>query len=219
LISLKLTNSDNHICPLCGKLSSIYAIYRNHKYYKCSECYSVFLSEKSRLDEHDEKKRYMEHNNDINDARYCKFVSPLTNHVINKYNKKTIGLDFGAGTGPVISSILDKNGYKINKYDPFFFPDNSVLSIKYDYIVCCEVIEHFFNPKKEFLKLYDMLKFKGELICKTDLFDESIDFNKWYYKNDPAHVFFYSKNTFSWIAGNIGFNNIFIEDRIIIMTK
>ncbi len=193
--------------------------YQNRIYYKCNNCSSIFLSSDCRLDEGDEKARYLQHNNDINDERYRNFVSPITNYIFKKYTRNSLGLDFGSGTGPVISCILSENGYNINQYDPYFYPDNTVLSKNYDYIVCCEVIEHFYNPKHEFTKLYDSIKINGEIICKTDLFNKYTDFNKWHYKNDPTHVFFYSDKTFSWIKNYFGFTRIDIEDRLIVLEK
>jgi 2-polyprenyl-3-methyl-5-hydroxy-6-metoxy-1,4-benzoquinol methylase len=45
---------------------------------------------------------------------------------------------------------LEDDGYKIKQFDPFFHNDIAVLRRSYDYIVCCEVIEHFHSPSKEF---------------------------------------------------------------------
>jgi citrate lyase synthetase len=52
----------------------------------------------------------------------------------------------------------------------------------------------------------------------TDLYDESIDFAKWYYKNDVTHVFFYTKETFVWIQKEFGFRDLKIEKRLITYT-
>jgi hypothetical protein len=49
----------------------------------------------------------------------------------------------------------------------------------------------------------------------TDIYDESIDFDKWYYKNDPTHIFMYQRRTFEWIKVNFGFSRVEIEDRLI----
>jgi len=218
-VNIKVNKTEKQNCPLCETSSIYYATFKERHYLKCINCFSLFLSEDCRLNESDEKNRYLEHDNDINDEGYRKFVSPLTNHVLKKYKMDSLGLDYGAGTGPVISTVLNESGYSINGYDPYFSPDETVLNQKYDYITCCEVIEHFYYPKKEFIKLKNLLKDNGELICKTDLYDETIDFNNWYYKNDPTHVFFYSINTFKWIQKNIGFNKVSIEGRVVIFEK
>ena len=36
----------------------------------------------------------------------------------------------------------------------------------------------------------------------TDVFNQSINFENWYYKNDETHVIFYTKNTFDWIKND-----------------
>ncbi|MBN2508778.1 MAG: class I SAM-dependent methyltransferase [Spirochaetales bacterium] len=215
----KVPENDDDICPLCEAPSVSFAFHKKFEYLKCGNCCSVFLKKDCRLNETDEKKRYLEHNNDIHNEGYRNFVSPLTKHIIGKYTPDSEGLDFGAGTGPVISCILRENGYAIHTYDPFFSPDPDVFNRRYDYIACCEVIEHFYNPGMEFARLRNSLKPGGELICKTDLWHENVDFSKWYYKNDPTHVFFYSEKTFLWIKKYIGFENVHIEGRMIILGK
>lgn len=167
----------------------------------------------------EEKKVYETHNNDVHDIRYQNFVSPIVNAVKSSYNKNHKGLDFGAGTGPVITSLLEKEGYDIKLYDPFFhfYPEN--LCKKYDYIICCEVIEHFHNPYDEFRDLTNMLNAKGSLFCMTSLYDENIDFKNWNYKNDETHVFFYHKKALEWIKNEFGFSDLEIEGKLIRLTK
>ena len=128
------------------------------------------------LSQEEEKERYKNHNNDVNDPRYQKFVSPIVEKVRDHYDTNHLGLDYGAGTGPVITSLLEKEGYALRLYDPFFhlYPKN--LSIKYDYIICSEVIEHFHHPYEEFKSLAEMLKQKGSIFCLTSLYNEEIDF-------------------------------------------
>ena len=125
------------------------------------------------------------------------------------------GLDFGAGTGPVISKILQDNNFEIAQYDPFFHNHPELLKKRYDYIACCEVIEHFYNPRKEFQLLRNLLQPNGKLYCMTDIYDQTIDFEKWYYKNDPTHVFIYHKKTVEWIKDKFGFSDVTINDRLI----
>ena len=46
-------------------------------------------------------------------------------------------------------------------YDPFFYPDKSVLKAHYDFIACTERAEHFHDPFAEFDRLDSLLKPKG----------------------------------------------------------
>ena len=34
----------------------------------------------------------------------------------------------------------------------------------------------------------------------TNFYDDSINFNDWYYRKDPTHVVFYTEETFKFIA-------------------
>ncbi|MFC1760167.1 methyltransferase domain-containing protein, partial [Candidatus Neomarinimicrobiota bacterium] len=125
------------------------------------------------------------------------------------------GLDFGAGTGPVISKILEDNKFQIKQYDPFFYNLPSLLESQYDYIAACEVIEHFHEPKKEFSLLKDLLLQNGKLYCMTNLYNENIDFHNWDYKSDITHVFIYQKKTIEWIKEEFGFSDVTIKERLI----
>jgi 2-polyprenyl-3-methyl-5-hydroxy-6-metoxy-1,4-benzoquinol methylase len=163
-----------------------------------------------------EKNRYQEHNNDINDIGYQNFVQPIVQSVLNNFKNTTQGLDFGCGTGPVITKLLRDKNYNITTYDPFFDNNTEALKKTYDFIVCCEVIEHFHHPFKEFKLLKSLLKPKGKLFCMTDLLSETVNFNKWYYKNDNTHVIFYHRNTCKWIQENIGFSKVTVSNRLIV---
>jgi len=167
----------------------------------------------------EEKRRYEEHNNDVNDPKYQAFVSPITSGIFQEMTAEHSGLDFGSGTGPVVSKVLKDRGYNIREYDPFFASDPHSLKIRYDYIVCCEVIEHFHHPAVEFKQLHNLLNPGGPLYCMTHLYHPGIDFNKWYYKNDPTHVFIYQKETLQWIKKTFRFTSLEIHNRMVVFTK
>ena len=173
------------------------------------------MDKRLRLKMEDEKMRYETHNNDVFDERYQNFVSPITKAILENFSEDHLGLDFGAGTGPVISKVLKDNDFRIKAYDPFFHNNPSILNEEYDYIACCEVIEHFYSPKKEFSLLNKILSKGGRLYCMTDIYEESIDFSTWYYKNDPTHVFIYQKKTIAWIKNEFDFSRVNIDGRLI----
>lgn len=204
-------------CPLCNTICTLddNDFYQS-KYLLCPECKGIFMIPKFYPTPEDEKSRYEEHNNDVSDPRYQKFVSPITDYILTNFSIDNKGLDFGAGTGPVISKMLaDHNYNNIALYDPFFHNYPSLLNDKYDYIFSCEVIEHFHNPAKEFEKLKNMLTPGGHLICMTNIYNNKINFDKWFYKSDITHVFFYQKETFSWIKSKFKFNSLNIDNRLI----
>ncbi|MDD2888853.1 MAG: class I SAM-dependent methyltransferase [Aliarcobacter sp.] len=200
------------ICPLCNSSSKTF--YKD-EFYKCSCCGGIFRPFEKLLDNEKEKERYDSHTNDSNDLGYQNFVSPITNSILKEFSKEDIGLDFGCGKDSPIVKILRSNEYKIFEYDPYFYDDKKALEQKYDYIACCEVIEHFYNPKKEFELLKNLLKDSGVLYLMTGIYRENIDFSKWWYKNDLTHVFIFQEQTFEWIKKEFEFENMKIEKNFI----
>lgn len=167
----------------------------------------------------DEKAHYDCHQNDSKDKEYQKFVSPIVNSVQKDFKSSHKGLDFGCGKDSAIIFLLRKNGYNIIGYDYYYDNNPKTITKNYDYITCSEVIEHFQNPIAEFKKLYEMLNPGGKLYCMTELFSETMNFDEWYYKNDPTHVFFYSEKTIEWISGHFGFESFSIDKRLIVFSK
>lgn len=206
-------------CPLCFSGSREFYFQKGREYFECINCKGIFLNKENFPDPVSEKERYESHNNDVEDPRYQKFVSPVVKSVIENFNPNDhVGLDFGAGTGPVITKLLSDLQFKIFAYDPFFLPYPELLQKQYNFIVCCEVIEHFQNPSSEFAKLRDMLLPGGKLFCMTHIFKTGIDFGNWYYKNDPTHVFIYQEETLHYIPENFGFQEVEIRGRLIIFS-
>ncbi|TGM42471.1 class I SAM-dependent methyltransferase [Leptospira biflexa] len=206
-------------CPLCESTSNPFHQNKFRSYSRCTNCFAIFMDFEYRPTNEEEKKRYLEHNNDILDTNYQNFLMPIVEKVIQFQTPEDSGMDFGAGPGPVVAYLLKQSGYEICLYDPYFHPNEENLSRSYDYIILTEVVEHFHDPKKEFQKLHSLLKPKGRLYILTHPYDDSIVFENWYYKNDQTHTFFYTKNTFEWIKSFFEFQSLEILDRIILFQK
>ncbi len=206
-------------CALCNGDSNIFYSGKNGDYFTCSQCKGIFLSPENYSGSKEEKERYEKHNNDIEDAGYQNSVAPIVNAVSASFSSQHRGLDFGSGKNSVIKHLLQKEGFILDLYDPFFKEDRAVLSNKYDFITCCEVVEHFHHPAKEFKLLSSLLNPGGRLYCMTDLYRDDTDFEKWYYKNDKTHVFFYHPETICYIKENFEFDDYRIKNRLIIFEK
>jgi len=204
------------ICTLCTT-SLIEKL--DEEFYDCPVCRGLVKDVSLYPDEEEEKLRYLTHKNDINDLRYQKFTSPITNYIRTQYSNDHEGLDFGCGTGPVITKVLNESGYKVYQYDPYFANYPQHLEKSFDYIAACEVVEHFYNPGKEFRKLSSILNPGGSLAIMTLLYPDHPDFITWYYRKDPTHVFIYRKETFEYICSKFGFSDCFIENRLIVLRK
>lgn len=210
-----MQNTLSNFCPLCNSKGAVFFRHKNRLYHQCSNCSGIFVDKDLRIFGKAEKSRYEEHVNDVEDIRYQKFVLPITSAILRDHTPKDKGLDFGAGTGPVISKVLEDNDFSIVQYDPFFYNHPELLDSKYNYIACCEVIEHFHNPKKEFLLLKDLLQKNGKLYCMTEIYNETVNFKTWNYKDDATYVFIYHKKSLEWIKDELGFSNMIIEGRLI----
>ncbi len=211
-----LTVTDGMNCPLCQHPGNTFC---GDAYFVCPGCSGIFKNERDYLSPEREADRYREHRNDVYDPRYRKFVSPVTDHILEHFSTEHRGLDFGSGTAPVISQVLREQDYFIRSYDPFFANNPECLRETYDYIACCEVMEHFHDPDKEFALLHRLLKPGGTLLCMTHLYDESIPFKNWYYRNDSTHVFIYTAKTIDYLANRFYFREVLIRDRLILFKK
>ncbi len=203
-------------CRLCGTKADLF-YQEKQKYFRCPKCDAIFTDFQELPTDFDEKARYEMHTTEINEG-YRKFVNPMIIAVSQDFSEENSGLDFGAGRSKIITKLLQENGFKIVSFDPFFENKPELLDEKYDYITSCEVVEHFYKPEKEFSQFKSMLNEKGKLYLMTSLYEDSIDFSKWYYKNDSTHVFFYTMKTLEWIKENYGFSSLEFKDRVIIFT-
>jgi hypothetical protein len=202
-------------CHLCQSPAIFLYSGKYGEYFRCETCKGIFLSPEHFPTAHAEKTRYEKHSQDVTDPGYQAFVAPLIETIIKNHSPQQQGLDFGCGRQSIIQHLLQPTGFNLNLYDPFFKNKSNLLTKKYDFIVCSEVIEHFQDPKKEFKLLRSLLNSGGSLYCLTDLYTEKTDFKNWYYKNDPTHVFFYHPKTITFIQEHFGFAKYKIEDRLI----
>lgn len=207
------------ICKLCSntKLKSLTSA-DNREFYLCGKCFLISASPESYLTENEEKKRYLTHNNGNDQPGYVRFLNKAINPALHYLNKDLLGLDYGCGYAPTLSSLLKNKGLNCEDYDPLFVENE--LKKKYDFIFSTEVFEHFINPKYELNKIYDLLNPNGILIIMTERWDDLNKFNKWYYTRDSSHIAFYNSKTFEYISQNFGFEIIFEDSkRVIIMRK
>lgn len=188
-------------------------------YFQCQHCEAIFLDPSLRLSAADEKKRYLEHNNNIEDPAYQKFVMPIVEIVKERFEAPSRGLDFGSGTGPVLSFLLKKSGYEMSEYDVFFNPDADIFSQKFDFIVSCEVAEHLFKPRQEFERLASMIRPGGLLILQTQMW-QGEDIFEWYYSRDPSHIVFFNPTSFRWLQTHLGMTKLELRSsRLIVLEK
>ena len=207
------------ICTLCDTKTTLFSEYQKRAFYICNNCETVLLHPDYYLNSHQEKERYDLHSDDVTAIGYQNFVKPITQNVIKNFNKNDKGLDFGCGKTEIVKYVLAQSDYNIKGFDPFYFNDVTLLDLKYNYITSCEVVEHLYNPHKVFKQLFDMLLPGGKLFLKTSLYSLDLNFEKWWYKNDPTHVTLYTKKSFEYIEKALGFSKLEISKQLIILSK
>lgn len=211
---------DIEQCLLCNSSDQEFFFKDKFRAYRCCNvCSIIFVPTEFHVSRQDEKARYEEHNNDADDIRYREFLERIAVPIRERFPKGSHGLDFGCGPTPLLADILSEDGFEMEIYDSFYETDKTVLSNKFDFIVSTEVVEHLSKPLEVFNRLFSILKPDGILAVMTQLFDDSIDFSDWHYKNDRTHICFYSIETFDWLAKELGVKYSQVEKDIFIFTK
>lgn len=207
-------------CVLCqnNKVGD-YLITRKSSFHTCQSCGVVFRNPNYYNTPEEERNRYLFHNQDSEDKGYRASVQPLIDKVAKEQLTTSKGLDFGTGTSAIVANMLAEKGFHMQLWDPFFYPDTGVFKTTYHFITCSETIEHFHHPLAEFNKMYALLNPEGILYCKTELLTQTINFEKWYYKNDATHVVFYTEASLKWIQKTVGFRSLEIQKNIISFRK
>ena len=207
-------------CPLCqSNFSSMLIQHRQRTLYRCGTCQLLFFLNSTHLSPTEEQRQYDLHQNSPQDERYRKFLSQLSTPLQNILKPKSIGLDFGCGPGPTLSVMLEEAGHSVKLYDPFYEPNQSVLSGKYDFITSSEVFEHLHQPGQEIQTLINCLKRDGILAIMTQPPPADSELPQWHYLIDPTHVCFYSARTFEWIAKHWNLKILHHERAVVIFRK
>ena len=207
-------------CPLCSsKHNSLFHKDHLRKYLQCLKCDFVFVPSQYHLSEPEERKRYDTHNNNPDDPRYRQFLSQLTEPLNEIISSDSYGLDFGCGPGPTLSLMMQEKGHQMDLYDKFYARNQSVFKKSFDFITLTEVLEHLSDPVFELERLASILKSKGILAVMTQTLTKDIDFDSWYYKNDPSHIGFYNDKSLMGLASLLELEITQFSDRVIFFKK
>ena len=173
-------------------------------YLRCCKCQATLVSAAQLPSHQTQLQKYQQHENDPLDARYREFLNRLAAPLLAELPANQVGLDFGCGPGPALADMLSQAGHSMRLYDPFFFPDATVLDQQFDFVTCTEVAEHFHQPHAEFTRMIALLKPGGLLALMTSFQHDDSRFADWHYRRDPTHVTFYKQETFDFIAVEFG---------------
>ena len=205
-------------CPLCQHAHTQPLSTPDKKYYKCPQCWLIYIDKQFHPAPTDEKKRYEEHNNDLSNQGYVDFLYQVIDPALPYLHEEMHLLDYGSGPNPVLSQLLKQQGFCCDNYDPFFC--KVPLTKRYDGIFCVETMEHFFEPHQEMDRLIALLTPGGFLFVMTLLWTDVKRFANWFYRRDLTHVCFYHARTFDFIAKNYGFTIKYTNGkRVVVMQR
>lgn len=208
-----------YLCPLCRSThNALYATDKRREYWQCSQCSLVFVPSVFYLSAASERAQYDLHENN-DGAGYRAFLNRLAEPLLTRIKPQSIGLDFGCGPGPVLATVLSESGHRVDLFDIFYHPDESVFSRMYDFITATEVIEHLHNPCDEIARLWSCLRSGGYLGIMTKLVKDQAAFSSWHYKIDPTHVCFYSVDTFRYLALQLSAQIEFVGADVMLLRK
>ncbi len=196
--------------------------HRTWRYMRCPECGLIQSTEADLPAPAEERERYQEHNNSLDDPRYRRYLTTFIERALSPFlqpgapapHENGAGgvapgsapavLDYGSGPEPALVELLRERGYDATGYDPFFTAETDALTHieRYDAITAVEVVEHFHNPGKELGRIDSLLKREGGLFAvRTGLFAGTGDeFTRWWYRNDHTHVSFWTEETVAWVS-------------------
>ena len=206
-------------CPLCNGNTVFFFEDERRAYQQCKKCALIFVPAEFHLMRSEEKAQYDLHENNPKDSDYRQFLSRLSDPLIRKLSPNSSGLDFGCGSGPTLSVILEEAGHQVALYDPFYQPDPTTLKATYDFITATEVLEHLFHPRRDLESLWNRLRKSGWLGVMTKRAKDRESFAKWHYKQDPTHVCFWSNSTFQWLADYWNAHLELIEPDVALLQK
>ena len=210
-------NAEQHICPLCGSLETgIFHRDRYRDYYACKICGMVHVPFVYHLSADKQKHRYDLHHNDPSDKGYRRFLSKLVDPLVERLENGAEGLDYGSGPQPVLADMFSEKGYRMEIYDLYYAGNREVLTRQYDFLTCCETMEHFSEPKKEWEQFLAMVKKGGWIAIMTQMLEDTDDFARWHYINDETHVCFFSEKSFEWLGRKYGTEIIFESTSVVL---
>ena len=186
-------------CPLChhSELELWQPKQDRRDYWFCSQCFLIHARPRYLLDKSEEKQRYDQHENSLEDQGYVRFLNQIIEPALRYLQPGMKGLDYGSGPGPIIAPLLARHKIDCQNYDPIY--QKELPQGPFDFVFSTETFEHFHHPARELQHLKSISKPGAFLFIMTELWKDKAQFWDWYYKTDDTHVSFYHWKTIEWI--------------------
>jgi SAM-dependent methyltransferase len=212
-----------HLCILCSHETKSFIHPKfGIKFHQCPSCELIFKDASHYVNEADELKVYLRHQNSLDNLGYVNYLTNFIEQGVTPFIQKGRALEFGSGPNPVLAHILTTEyHFEVDIYDYFFSPKKVYEGKTYDLITSTEVIEHIQNPDGVFRLFHHLLNPGGILSLMTLFYPKNQDeFFNWFYIRDPSHVTFYTPKTMEYIADTYGFILLYHNDyRVTVFKK
>ncbi|UFS63419.1 class I SAM-dependent methyltransferase [Sulfurimonas sp. HSL-3221] len=207
-------------CPLCQTPSPSF---RDRQLdcltYHCPHCELLFKEENAHPSEAQERKKYDEHNNSIENEGYVAMFEAFIDYTLAAVDRpvKRV-LDFGSGPAPVLAELLRRRGFEVTIYDKYFAPEPPAEDARFDLITSTEVIEHIADPMGTLAELNARLVPGGTLALMTQFHQNSEAFyQNWWYRRDPTHLVFFTPRSFEIAAERLQMKRICHDGKKIVL--
>lgn len=211
------------LCKICNNLGiPIEDVKKNLRYYRCTSCGFVWLDNQFMLNVIEEKKKYNQHNNSLENKGYVQMFEDFIEMAIVPYKQNIHSiLDFGSGPVPVLSQLLERRGFKVDIYDLYYAPTKIYENKTYDLISSTEVFEHLSKPLEILSLLAKHLNQHGYLALMTKFPPkDDAEFLAWWYRRDPTHISFFTTQSFEVMGKKIGLKVLkTINENVVIFQK
>lgn len=204
-------------CPLCQKSNPIFYQRENLSYHHCEDCDFYYMNDACFLEDEDERSRYLNHQNDPEEIRYAQYLNQILDTIKPFIDQSMIGLDYGTGPTVSLARVLTQQGYQCDYYDKYFFP--KINQNQYDYLILCEVIEHFKHLSTELNNLKNLVTYSKCIFIKTQMCLDKEFFKNWYYPRDPTHVIFFTEKSMDILAKKLEMNLVKLSKNIFMLSK
>ncbi len=200
-------------CFLCGwgkreEKSLSQGIYRF-----CPNCELISLDPRNLISLREEKERYLEHDNTLENEGYVKMFNDFISRAVNPFvGSPGQVLDYGCGPEPVLGELLLRMGFQVEVFDPFFYPQKKLEKESFDLITCTEVLEHISKAADFWGMVFSLLRPGGLLAIMTHFHPDWEEFPGWWYHRDPTHITFYNRRTLDWITENMPFELLYQDN-------
>jgi len=218
-------------CPQCMQRGLASPHWRAPRFLRCGGCGIIFrypIPDEAALARlYDRSWELPNHNTDETGATDICIGSRLVSSLAKSLAGRGIAgmriLDYGAGRGAMVAALI-KEGADVIAVEPFgcdFLTELGVSvyrdlcelpsDVRFDGIVCLEVIEHLRDPLRVLKRLYERLSLGGWLLITTPNaagLPARLAGQRWREAAKPGHIVFFTPTTLRNILRDSGFRHI-----------